>query len=168
MSVGASLGQLGDHAGTADAYSRAVELLGMAHEASGTTKGLSGKADALALMAGVLHRSLDEPEQALDAYDAAAEIYRRLGDARRLRKVLLGLAGLRWRAGSQEGSARLYEEALWLAQEHGEKAQQAAALMSLSVVYRDLGRSKESVWRGTGGHARCCGISTTFGPRLTF
>ena len=167
MSVGASLGQLGDHAGAADAYSRAVELLGMAHEASGTTKELSGKADALALMAGALHRSLDEPEQALDAYDAAAEIYRRLGDARRLRKVLLELVGLRWRAGSQEGSARLYEEALWLAQEHGEKAQEAAALMSLSVVYRDLGRSKESVRRGTGGHARCCGISTTFGPRLT-
>jgi predicted ATPase/DNA-binding SARP family transcriptional activator len=148
MSVGASLGQLGDHAGAADAYSRAVELLGMAHEASGATKELSGKADALALMAGVLHRSLDEPEQALDAYDAAAEIYRRLGDARRLRKVLLGLAGLRWRAGSPEGSARLYEEALGLAQEHGEKAQEAAALMSLSVVYRDLGRSKESVRRG--------------------
>ena len=148
MSMGASLEQLGDHAGAVDVYRRAVELLGTAYEASGIPKELSGKADALALLAGALHHSLDEPIQALDAYDAAAEIYRELGDTRRLRKVSLGLAGLRWRLGNPKDSARLYEEALKLAQGQGEKAQEAAALMSLSVVYRDLGRLKESVQRG--------------------
>ena len=148
MSMGASLEQLGDHTGAADAYRRAVELLGTAYEASGSPKELSGKADALALLAGTLHRSLDEPIQALDAYEAAAEIYRELGDTRRLRNVSLGLAGLRWRLGNPKDSARLYEEALKLAQEQDEKTQEAAALMSLSVVYRDLGRLKESVQRG--------------------
>jgi tetratricopeptide (TPR) repeat protein len=50
---------------------------------------------------------------------------------------------LRWRARNPEGAARGYEEALELAQD--EPAHEAAALMSLSVVYRDLGRLRESV-----------------------
>jgi hypothetical protein len=41
---------------------------------------------------------------------------------------LLALAGLRWRTGDPEGSAQDYEETLRLAQEHGEKAHEAAAL----------------------------------------
>jgi tetratricopeptide (TPR) repeat protein len=143
MSAGVCLEQLGDHAGAVDAYRKAVRLLHTAYEASGMAKELSGQADALALLASVLHRSLDEPTEALEAYEAAADVYRELGDAHRLRKVLLGLAGLRWRARNPEGAARGYEEALELAQD--EPAHEAAALMSLSVVYRDLGRLRESV-----------------------
>ena len=143
MSAGVCLEQLGDHAGAVDAYRKAVRLLHTAYEASGMAKELSGQADALALLASVLHRSLDEPTEALEAYEAAADVYRELGDAHRLRKVLLGLAGLRWRARNPEGAARGYEEALELAQD--EPAHEAAALMSLSVVYRDLGGLRESV-----------------------
>jgi len=110
------------------------------------TRELSGKADALALLAGVLHRSLDEPTEALAAYESAAETYRELDDTHRLRKVLQGVAGLRWRARNPEGAARGYEEALKLAR--GEPAHEAAALLSLSVVYRDLGRLEESVRSG--------------------
>jgi DNA-binding SARP family transcriptional activator len=145
MSVGVSLEQIEDHAGAAKAYRRASELLGTAYEVSRITDELSGKADALTLLASVLHRSLDRPAEALETYGAAAGIYRELGETRRLRKPLARLAGLRWRMGDPEGSARDFEEALELAREHGEAAHEAAALASLSVVYRDLGRLKESV-----------------------
>ena len=131
--------------GATDAYRKAVRLLHTAYDASGMAKELSGRADALALLASVLHRSLDEPTEALETYEAAAGGYRELGDAHRLRKVLLGLAGLRWRARNSEGAAGGYEEALELAREHGEAAHEVVALMSLSVVYRDLGRLRESV-----------------------
>ena len=47
--------------------------------------------------------------------------------------------------GDLEGSARGYEEARELAWEHGEAAHEAAALASLSVVYRDLDRLRESL-----------------------
>jgi tetratricopeptide (TPR) repeat protein len=52
---------------------------------------------------------------------------------------------LRWRARNPEGAAEGYEDALELAREHGEAAHEVVALMSLSVVYRDLGRFRESV-----------------------
>ncbi len=52
----------------------------------------------------VLHRSLDEEEEALDAYEAAAERYRELDDARHFRRVLLDIAGLRWRVSDPKGS----------------------------------------------------------------
>lgn len=145
MSVGLCLEQLGDHSGAAEAYRKAAGLLRTAYEASGMAKELSGQADALALLASVLHRSLDQPTEALEAYEAAAGVYRELDDAQRLRKVLLGLAGLRWRARNPEGAARDYEEALDLAREHGEAAHEVVAFMSLSVVYRDLDRLGESV-----------------------
>ena len=57
----------------------------------------------------------------------------------------MNMAGLRWRTGAPESSARHYEEALKIAREHGEAAHEAAALASLSVVHRDLGRLKESL-----------------------
>ncbi len=148
MSVGVCLERGGDHAGAVDAYRQAVGLLETAHEASGAREELSGKADALTVLAGALHRPLDRPTEALEAYEEAAGIYRKLGDPGRLRKVLLRLAGLRWRVGNPEGSARGYEEALELAREHGETAREAAALASLGVVYRELGRLKESLRRG--------------------
>jgi tetratricopeptide (TPR) repeat protein len=145
LSVGVSLEQTGDHGGAADAYRRAIKLLDMAHELSGAPEELSGKAEALNLLANVLHRSLEEPVEALEAYEAAAETYRGLNDPRRLRKVLLGMAGLLWRMGKLEDSARCYEETLDLAREQGETTHEVAALASLGVVYRDLGRFRESV-----------------------
>ncbi len=145
MGVGATLERLGDVNGAADNYRMAVELLQTAHEESRTEEDLSAKAEALNLLAAVLHRALDKPGEALDAYEAAARIYRKLGEDRRLCKLLLGLAGLRWRTGDPEGSARGYEEALELAREHGDKAREAVALVSLSVVHRDLGQAKESL-----------------------
>jgi tetratricopeptide (TPR) repeat protein len=145
MSIGVSLKQTGDHAGAAEVYRRASELLQTAYDASGIAKELFAKADSLTLLASVLHHSLKKAAEALKAYEAAAGIFQELGDTRRLRKPLLRLAGLRWRMGNSEGSARGYEEALELAREHGEAAQEAASLASLSVVYRDLGRLKEAV-----------------------
>ncbi len=85
MSFGVALEQMEDHAGAAEAYRRASQLLGTAYEASGITDELSGKADSLTLLASVLHRSLEKPAEALGAYEAAARIYRELGDTRRLR-----------------------------------------------------------------------------------
>ncbi len=130
MSVGISLEQMKEDADAAEAYRRAFEMLGTAYEASGITDELSGKADALTRLASVLHASLEKPAEALEAYEAAARIYRELGDTRRLRKPLSRLAGLRWRIGDPEGSARGYEEALELAREHGEAAYEAAPPLS--------------------------------------
>jgi DNA-binding SARP family transcriptional activator len=145
MSVGAALEQAGDTTGAADAYRRAIELLGRAYEESEISEELQGKADTLTLLGTVLHRSLGHLDEARNAYEEAGDIYRGLGDNRRLRKLLVNLAGLCWRSGDIEGSARDYEEALGLAREHGEAVHEAAALASLSVVNRDLGSLKESV-----------------------
>jgi tetratricopeptide (TPR) repeat protein len=145
ISVGVALEQLGDPAGAADAYRRAIELLETAYEESGMVRELSVKADALTLLGRIFHHSLDRPVEALNAYGAAAETYRELGDTHRLRKLLLGLAGLRWRMGDLEDCARTYEEALDLAREHGETVHEAVALASLSVAYRDLDRTRESL-----------------------
>lgn len=150
MSVGASLEQLGDAEGAADAYRRAVELLQRAYEISDAPRELSGKADALALLAGALHYKLERPEEALEAYEAAAGICRELGDLHRLRRVLLRSAGLCWKMGKPGGAARRYEEALDLARQQAETASEAAVLASLSVVYRDLGRLRESLRCGRG------------------
>ncbi len=148
MSVGAALEQLGDHSGAAEAYRRASELLDRAYKESGMPGELSGKADALALLAKLLHRSLEQPEAALITYRVVADIYRELNDPDRLRGLLLGMAGLCWRTGRLEESARGYEEVLELAQARGEASHEAAALASLSVVYRDLDLLRESLRRG--------------------
>lgn len=150
MSLGATLEQIGDPAGAAEAYRRAIELLQKAYETSGAPKELSGKADALALLARVLHRTLEIPEGALGPYEAAAGIRRELGDLHRLREVLLGLAGLCWKMGHLEDAAHRYEEALDLARGQSEAVHEATALASLSVVYRDLGRLRESLRCGRG------------------
>ncbi len=150
MSLGATLEQIGDPAGAAEAYRRAIELLQKAYKTSGAPKELSGKADALALLARVLHRTLERPEEALGPYEAAAGICRELGDLHRLREVLLGLAGLCWKTGHLEDAAHRYEEALDLAHGQSEAVHEATALASLSVVYRDLGRLRESLRCGRG------------------
>jgi DNA-binding SARP family transcriptional activator len=148
MSVGVSLEQTGDHGGATDAYRQAIELLDIAYELSGSPEELSGRAEALTLLANILHRSLEEPIEALQAYEAAVRIYKELDDTYRLRKVLLGMAGLMWRMGELEDSARCYEEALNLARAQSEAAHEAAALASLGVVYRDLGRLREAIRYG--------------------
>lgn len=148
MSAGVPLEQLGDFAGAAQAYRQAIELLTTAHEESGLEEALSGKADALALLGRLLHHSLDRFEEALVAYEAAVDIYRKLSDASRLRELLLNLSGLCWRTGDPEGSAQGYEEALALAREHDDSDQEAAALASLGVVYRSMGRFEDSLRSG--------------------
>jgi predicted ATPase/DNA-binding SARP family transcriptional activator len=145
MGAGIALEQRGDPAGAAESYRRATELLQTVYEESGAPEELFGKAEALTLLGAVLHHSLDKPVEAMNAYEEAAGIYRRLADSPKLRKLLMNLAGLRWRTGDPEGSAHHYEEALDIAREHGEAAHEAAALASLSVVHRELGRLKESL-----------------------
>ena len=145
MGVGVALEQRGNPADAAESYRRATRLLQAAYEESEAPEDHFGKAETLALLGVVLHHSLQEPEEALKAYEEAAGIYRRMVDPPRLRRMLMNMGGLRWRTGDPEGSVRDYEEALRLTREHGEAAQEAAALASLSVVCRDLGRPKESL-----------------------
>jgi DNA-binding SARP family transcriptional activator/TPR repeat protein len=145
IGIGVCLEQGGDPSGAADTYQQAVGLMQKACEDSSLPEDLSGKAEALSLLGAVLHSSLDRLAEAFDAYEAAVATYRELKGPSRLRKVLMNLAGLRWKMGFPKDSARHYEEALDLAREHGEPEHQAAALASLGVVYRDLGRLKESV-----------------------
>jgi len=148
MGVGIALERRGDPAGAAESYRRAIRLLRTAYEESGTPEELFGKAEALTLLGAVLHHTLEGSEEALDAYEEAANIHRRMADPPRLRKLLMSMAGLRWRMGNPEASARHYEEALKLAREHGEVAHEADALASLSVVDRDVGRLEESIRHG--------------------
>ncbi len=146
--VGVCLEHSGDPAGAAETYQRAVELMEKTCEDSGSPEDLVGKAEALSLLGTVLHYSLFRPAGAFDAYVAAATVYRGLKDLGRLRKLLMKLAGLCWKMGSLEKSASHYEEALELAREHGETAHRAAALASLSVIYRALGRFRDSIRGG--------------------
>ncbi len=148
MGVGVCMEHTGKPAPAANAYRQAITLLGTSYGLSEMPEELSGKADALALLAAVLNRSLDRPVDALDAYEEAARIYRQTGDQLKLRKLLMKRAGLRWRIGALKDSARDYGEALDLARARGEKAQEAAVLASLSVVHRDLGALKESLRYG--------------------
>lgn len=148
MGVGVCLEQTGDFAGAEKTYRQAIELLETSYELSEMPEALSGKADALVLMAAVLDRSLGRPVDALEAYEEAAEIYSRLDDPLKLGRLLMRRAGLRWRTGIFESSARDYEKALELASDQGEPAREAAALASLSVVYRNLGRLKGSLRSG--------------------
>ena len=145
MGVGVSLERAWEPVGAAEAYRRAIGLLQAAYDESDAPEELLAKADVLALLGAVLHRSLERPVDALDAYEEAVSVYRWLVDPLKLRKLLMSMAGLRWRMGEPERSAGHYEEALKLAREHGEAAHEAAALASLSVVHRDLGRLKESL-----------------------
>jgi DNA-binding SARP family transcriptional activator len=148
MSAGIPLERLGDFAGAAEAYHQASERLEMAHEELGIEEALRGRADALALLGRLHHHSLDRPEEALRAYETAADIYRDMSGSPRLGELLLNLSGLRWRTGDLEGSARGYEEALDLARVHSDDDQEAAALASLGVVYRDLGYLEDSLMSG--------------------
>lgn len=145
MSVGVALERIGDPAGAADSYRKAMKLLRTAYEESGVRDDLSAEAEASSMLATVLHRSLGLLEEAITSYQAAAATYRMLGDDRRLCKVLLGLSGLRWRTGRFEDATHGYEQTLRLAKERGEKEYEAAALASLSVVYRNLRHLKKSV-----------------------
>lgn len=145
MGVGVCLEQIGDFVGAEKICRWAIKLLETSYELSEMPEELSGKADALVLMAAMLDRSLDRPADALEAYEEAVGIYGRLGDRLKLRGLLMRRAGLRWRMGSLEDSARDYGEALDLARMQGEKAHEAAALASLSVVHRDLGALRESL-----------------------
>ena len=153
MGAGIALEQRGDPAGAAESYRQATELLQTVYEESGAPEELFGKAEDLTLLGAVLHHSLEKPVEAMNAYEEAAGIYRGLADPPKLRKLLMNMAGLRWRTGDPEGSARHYEEALKIAREHGEAAHEAAALASLSVVHRELGCLKESLRCGRGALA---------------
>jgi tetratricopeptide (TPR) repeat protein len=148
MGVGVSLERAGDPAGAAESYRRAIGFLETAYEASEGPEELFTKAETLTLLGAVLHHSLERPVEALDAYEEATDIYRGLADPLRLRKLLMNVAGLRWRMGDPEVSASHYEEALKIAREHGEAAHEAAALASLGVVHRDLGQLKMSLRYG--------------------
>ncbi|MGF1471736.1 MAG: tetratricopeptide repeat protein [Rubrobacteraceae bacterium] len=147
-STGISLEQLGDAPGATEAYKRAIELLEIVYEESEIEEDLRAKANTLALLGRVFHHSLERLEEALDAYEAAADVYRTTDNVPRLRELLLGLSGLRWRMGDLEGSASGYEEVLGLVRRSEDSAQEAAALASLTVVYRDLGRHEDSLRSG--------------------
>jgi tetratricopeptide (TPR) repeat protein len=148
LSVGAALEQAGDPAGAEGTYRRAIGLLQRAYEESETPKELHGKADALTLLGTLLHRSLDRPEEARKVYEEAAVVYLKLGEGQRLYKLLMNLAGLCWQTKDYENSAHHYGEALELARQYDEAEHEAAALASLSVVYRNLDLLRESIRRG--------------------
>lgn len=146
--LGVALEATGDAEGAAEAYRRAAGLLEAACEESGMDEDLAAKAETLNLLAAVLHRVLDRLREALEAYEAAAGIFRSLRDDGRLCKLSLGWGGLLWRVGDLESSLQRYGEALGLARERGDAPREASALASLGVVYRDLGRLKDSLQCG--------------------
>ncbi|WP_162924541.1 tetratricopeptide repeat protein [Rubrobacter indicoceani] len=148
VGVGVCLEQSGASKEAEKTYRQAINLLHTSYELSEAADSSSGKADALALLAKILHRSLYRPGEALDAYEEAAGIYRRLNETAKLRKLLMGLAGLRWQIRDFSGSAEVYNEALELARAQSEAAPEAAALASLSVVYREAGDLRRSLRAG--------------------
>src|SRR5215203_5151714 len=147
VNVGVALERSGDTAGAEKAYTKSIELLETAHEESGSAEELFGAAEVLTLQGRLLGR-LGRTAEAFDGFEKAAEVYRALDDAQRLRTVLLEEGGLLWKMEDMEGSASRYAEALDLAREQEDLSHEASALASLSVVYRDLGRLQESLHCG--------------------
>ncbi|MGH3144807.1 MAG: tetratricopeptide repeat protein, partial [Rubrobacter sp.] len=88
MGVGVALEQRGNPADAAESYRRATGLLQTAYEESEAPEDRFGKAETLALLGAVLHHSLQESEEALEAYEEAAGIYRRMVDPPKLRRLL--------------------------------------------------------------------------------
>ena len=87
MGAGIALEQGGDPAGAAESYRRATELLQTVYEESESPEELLGKAEALTLLGTVLHHSLEAVE-AINAYEEAAGIYRRLAESAQAKETL--------------------------------------------------------------------------------
>jgi tetratricopeptide (TPR) repeat protein/DNA-binding SARP family transcriptional activator len=144
MSLGATLERLNNTERAAHAYARAAQLLETAYTVSDVADEHIAQADALTLLASVLHKK-GEVQEALAAFDTAEAIFEHRGAWSRLSKLLMERAALYWHQKRYEPSIRDYEQARHYAKEVGQAEREAAALASLGVVLRDTGRYQESI-----------------------
>nr|MDQ3397922.1 tetratricopeptide repeat protein [Deinococcota bacterium] len=144
MSLGATLERLNQTERAAHAYARAAQLLETAYMVSDVWDEHIAQADALTLLASVLHKK-GEVQEALAAFDAAEAIFEHHGAWSRLSKLLMERAALYWHQKRYEPARRDYQQARHYAKEAGQAEREAAALASLGVVLRDMGRYQESI-----------------------
>jgi tetratricopeptide (TPR) repeat protein len=114
---------------------RAKQLYQQALAISDETGDKHMRAAALNSYAGVL----SDPRPAQAAYEEAAELFRELGDQRRLAVTLGNLASIRFGDGDMSGARTLREEALALARKIGDDRTATYALQGLASVLRVQG-----------------------------
>lgn len=144
MSLGATLERLNETQRAAHAYARAAQLLETAYTVSDVGDEHIAQADALTLLASVLHKK-GEGQEALVAFHTAEAIFEQHGAWSRLSKLLMERAALYWHQGRYELSVHDYEQARQYARDIGQGEREVAALASLGVVLRDMRRYQESI-----------------------
>ena len=143
--VAATLEHLGEFGEAVRTYERVVQLLETAYAVTGVETELVEQADALTLLAGVLHRTLARPGDALRCFGQAESIYHQQGQSRSLSRLLMERATLHWQQKAFEASRDDFQKACALAVQDGDVSREAAALASLGVVYRELAQPDRSI-----------------------
>jgi tetratricopeptide (TPR) repeat protein len=148
MSAGAAHERLQDPETAARCYLRAARLLEASYAATQVAEDQIGQGDALILHGAVARRRLGDTDAARASLLSAQRIARVWGDPDRLGRVAMELGALHWRAGELDAALEAFREALDLAGRHAMAEREIAALASLGVVYRDLGRFAEGLEAG--------------------
>lgn len=100
---------------------------------------------ALRVNIGVLYRNLGDPVYAIEAFQEAAEIYRRLGNEAALANVWLNVALAQHRnLRDLEAGERAYLRALELARQAGDRNEEMQASFYLGDLLREEGRLAEA------------------------
>lgn len=145
ISAGVALEGLGRHAEAAGNYLEAARLLEASYATTAAREDETGQGDALALHAGVARRRLGRAEEAKASLRTAETIFRRWDDAHRLGLVQMEQGALHWASGELELAEAAFRAAFDTSGAAGMPERATAALASLGVVYRDLGRLDESI-----------------------
>ena len=103
---------------------------------------------ALLVNAGVIYRNLDDAVSALEAFDEAAGIYRRLGDVAGLSNAELNRAlALHLNLGRPRAAEAAYREALALAERGGDRTEEVRDLFYLGRFLLDRARAGDAAAR---------------------
>lgn len=125
------------------AYREALELLqALAAEVAGEDSELSARVQ---VDLGVIYRNLGDPLRAVTFFGQAAESYARLGDVAGLSNAKLNVAlALHLNLRRLDEAARAYQEALDLARDSGDRAEEIQDLFYLGNLQLDLGNLGEA------------------------
>lgn len=130
-----------------------LEKLGAYREALDLYRGLAAEADpddpgtaaSVAVNLGVMYRNLGDPVEAVAAFEKGAAVYERLGDTAGLSNARLNLAlALHLNLRRLAEAEAVYRQALALAREGGDRAEEIQDLYYLGLLELDLGRDGEA------------------------
>ena len=136
LNEGVALEKLGAYREALGSYRQALDEGGSADE---------GLDALLTANLGVIYRNLGDPVRAIELFESAAAVYRRLGNTSGLSNALLNLALARHLNLAQPASAeRAYREALELAESAGDLPEEIQDLFYLGTLLLEQGRLGEA------------------------